>query len=120
MLATILIILYFIPCPMYGDYADLAPVPQALALLVAARNAMVEQYANIGVWPETLPDGLVSTQGKYTQSIVINHGGGKPLELELSATLRDTGVDRRVAGKTVRSCTREGGKTWQCAAGTVS
>ncbi len=112
-------IIYALLRPMYGDYADRAQVAEAVSLLIGARTALLEQYANTGAWPADLPGGPQVTSGRYTRSLAITRGGDRLPEIELTATLRDTGVDRRVAGKTVRLYTRDGGKSWTCRAGTA-
>lgn len=51
--------------------------------------------------------------------MAITKGAGGAGEIELTATLKTEGVDRRVAGKSVRLLSADGGKNWVCRAGTV-
>jgi len=53
------------------------------------------------------------------QSVAITKGADGAGEIELAATLKTEGVDRRVAGKSVHLMSADGGKNWACRAGTV-
>lgn len=57
--------------------------------------------------------------GKYTRSLAITKGAGGVSEIELTATMRIEGVDRRVAGHTLVLMSRDGGKSWSCRPGTM-
>ena len=46
-------------------------------------------------------------------------GAGSASEIELTATMRTEGVDRRVRGQTVRMLSADGGKNWTCKPGTM-
>jgi len=53
------------------------------------------------------------------QSVAITKGAGGAGEIELTATLKTEGADPRVAGKSVRLLSADGGKSWACRGGTV-
>lgn len=116
---ALIAILYVLLRPMYGDYNERAHVAEAFSMLSAIKNGLTEHYADTGAWPAKIPEELFATSGKRVESIAISKGGGKAADLELTATLREKDVDRRVAGKTVKLNTSDGGKTWSCGAGTV-
>lgn len=105
--------------PSYGDYADRAQVAEAMSLLAGAKAPLAGYYENHKKWPPSLADILPQPGGKYVQSVAITKGAGGAGELELTATLRTDGVDRRIAGKSVHLLSADGGKSWVCRAGTV-
>jgi len=105
--------------PSYGDYADRSQVAETMALLGGARTSLTEYYANHKKWPQSLAGMISETGGKYVQSVAITKGAGTAGEIELTATLKTEGVDRRVAGKSVHLLSADGGKSWTCRAGTV-
>lgn len=106
--------------PSYGDYIHRSQMSEAVALLGAAKTPFSEYLADRKKWPESAGQVLGSTSGRYTQSVVITKGAGGTGAVELTATLRAEGVDRRVAGKSVRIFSTDGGKTWNCRAGTAA
>jgi type IV pilus assembly protein PilA len=105
--------------PSYGDYADRSQVTEAVLLLGGARTPLAEHYAGHKKWPPSLAGMIPETGGKYVQSVAITRGAGGAGEIELTATLKTVGVDRRVAGKSVHLLSADGGKNWICRAGTV-
>ena len=84
-----------------------------------AKAPLADYYGSHKKWPPSLADMLPQPGGKYVQSVAITKGAGAAGEIELTATLKTEGVDRRVAGKSVRMLTADGGKSWACRAGTV-
>jgi len=105
--------------PSYGDYADRAQLDEAMSLLGGARTPLAEYYAGHKKWPPSLAGMIPEAGGKYVQSVAITKGAGGAGEIELTATLKTEGVDRRVAGKSVHLLSADGGKSWTCRAGTV-
>jgi len=105
--------------PSYGDYADRSQVTEAMSLLDGARTPLAEYYARQKKWPQSLAGMISEARGKYVQSVTITKGAGSAAEIELTATLKTEGVDRRVAGKSVHLLSADGGKSWTCRAGTV-
>ena len=105
--------------PSYGDYADRSQVAEAMSLLGGARTPLAGYYADQKKWPSSLAGMIPETGGKYVQSVAITKGAGGAGEIQLTATLKTEGVDRRVAGKSVHLLSADGGKSWSCRAGTV-
>jgi hypothetical protein len=62
---------------------------------------------------------LPQPSGNYVQSVAITKGASEAGEIELTATLKTEGVDRRIAGKSVRLLSADAGKSWTCRGGTV-
>lgn len=105
--------------PSHADYTDRSQVAEAVLLLGGTRTPLTEYYAGHKKWPSSLAGVIPEAGGKYVQSVAITKGAGGADEIELTATLRTEGVDRRVAGKSVRLLSADGGKSWTCRAGTV-
>ena len=105
--------------PAHGDYANRAQAMEAVTLMLEAKAPLAEHFADQKKWPESLGKLKLATQGRYTQSVVISKGAGATGELELTATMKSEGVDRRVAGQSVRLATKDGGSTWICGPGTM-
>lgn len=105
--------------PSYGDYAHRSQASEAVSLLTGARTPLAEHYQNHKTWPKQIGEVAGNTSGRYTQSVAITKGAGGSGEIELTVTMRSEGVDRRVAGKTIRLFSQDGGKTWVCRAGTA-
>jgi type IV pilus assembly protein PilA len=121
-ITTLAAIVAAVLIPSYADYADRAQVAEAFAALGGAKTPLAEFYANNERWPASLEEIGVRAAGndvgKYVQSIAITRGAGGKGEIELTATLKTEGVDRRVAGKSVVLSSTDG-RYWRCAAGTV-
>ena len=104
--------------PSYGDYTHRAQAAEAVSLLAGAKTPLAEYFENRKHWPARL-DEVSGSGGKYTQSVVITKGAGAAGEIELTASMRNEGVDRRVAGHTVLMISADGGKSWTCKPGTM-
>ncbi len=118
-LAVIIALLIAVALPMYGDYAHRSQAAEAVSLLSGAKTALAEYYAERKQWPGSIGEVAGATSGRYTQSLAITKGAGGSGPIELTATLRREGVDRRVAGTTVQLVSEDGGRTWTCRAGTI-
>lgn len=105
--------------PSRGDYTHRSQNSEAIALMVSARTSLSEYFANHQKWPESLDKVFSGASGKFTESVRITRGAGGTGEIELTATMRTQGVDRRVAGMTVLMGSPDGGKTWTCKPGTI-
>lgn len=104
--------------PSYGDYLARGQVAEAVQLASAARVEATEHFANTGAWPAAL-DGAQS--GPHTESVAISSGAGSgEPALTLTATIKRSGVNRAVAGKTIEFATVDGGATWSCRSGTLA
>jgi type IV pilus assembly protein PilA len=104
--------------PSYGNYADRAQVAEAFTVLVGARAPLAEYYEKHRRWPVSLGEVQVHATGARVQTVAITRGAGGQGEIELTATLKTEGVDRRVAGKSVGLESADG-RSWRCVAGTV-
>jgi type IV pilus assembly protein PilA len=108
-----------IAIPSYGDYTHRAQASEAISLMMGTKTPLWEHFDEKKKWPEALDKVGVPTSGKYTQSVAITKGAGGIGELEITATMKSEGVDRRVAGQSIRLSTSDAGKTWTCRPGTM-
>ena len=118
-LLAILGVLAALAIPQYGDYIHRAQASEAFALMDGAKTALTQYFAIHKRWPSKLEDVTADTGGKYTLSVAITKGAGSASEIELTATMRSEGVDRRVRGQSVRLLSADGGKSWTCKPGTM-
>lgn len=118
-LLAILGVIAAVAIPSYGDYIHRAQASEAIGLMGNFKEPLVEHFQKYGKWPDALEKVHESTNGKYTQSVAITKGAGGTGELELTATMKTEGVDRRVRGQSVRMLSADGGKSWICKPGTM-
>ena len=118
-LLAVLAVVVAIAMPQYGDYTHRNQMSEAVLLLGSARTEAAVYRREHGKWPQSLEPLLKERDGKYTESVVISRGAGGTGEFELTATLRRKGVHEKVAGKSVRAWSRDGGQTWACGPGTA-
>ena len=106
--------------PSYADYADREQSSEAVSVLAGTKTRLAEYYADQKKWPSSLGEVAGTLSGKYVQSIAITKGaGGTAGEIEVTAVMKTEGADRRVAGKSVKISSSDGGKNWLCRAGTM-
>ena len=105
--------------PSYGDYTHRSQMSEAVNLLSSAKTPLAEYFANHNKWPASLGEVVGALSGKHVQSAAITKGAGGTGELEMTAVMKTEGVDRRVAGMSVRLLSPDGGKSWLCRPGTA-
>jgi len=111
-------VLASIAIPAHGEYLARAQVDEAVALTAAATTEVSERFASTGIWPKALDSTMT---GRYTASVVITAGAGSSEPtLKLTATLKSSGVNYAIAGKTLEFVTADGGVTWKCQGGTLA
>lgn len=118
-LLGLLVIVYVIGKASYGDYIHIAQASESISLMAGAKEPLVEHIQKHGKWPDALDKVHGPTAGKYTQSVAITRGAGGTGDIELTATLRTEGVNKRVAGTTILMVSSDGGKSWLCKPGTI-
>src|SRR5690348_16097203 len=113
-------ILAAVAIPAYQDYLARAQVSEAVSLLSSGKQPLAEQYANSAQWPLTPASVLGNVSGRYTGSISYG-GAGLPSgnTLSLQATMRSSGINASITGKSVALVTTDGGKTWMCTLSTT-
>ena len=119
-------ILAVIALPAYQDYTARAQVSEAITLMEGQKSAVVEYYADKGVWPTTNTEAGIATntsiQGKYVAQVDVGANG------VITATMKATEVNKEIQGKTVSLTPSastagtdgkkvDGSFTWTCAPG---
>ncbi len=107
-------ILAAVAIPAYQDYTARAQVTEAVELLSGGKTPMAEFFADKGVWPTTASSVMGNTIGKYTLHVVLTTGAGTSGQMILTATMKSTGVNSKVANQQISMGTVDGGKVWSC------
>lgn len=114
---SVIYILAWFPNALLNSDVSRSQMSEALILLDGAKQPFSEYFSDKRRWPDTAQQVLGNTSGKYTDRIAITGGAGAASGiLTITATMKTTGINSAVAGKTVQIST-EDGKTWTCRAG---
>lgn len=106
-------ILAAVAIPTYQGYIARTQVTEAVQLTASLKSALVEFYANKGIWPNDLTSITGTLNGKYVDSIELtNYGAGGTIILK--AVLKATGVSAAIANRNFLLSSTDGGKTWLC------
>ena len=113
-------ILAAIAIPAYQDYIARSQMSEGIQLAGGGEVGLAEFYQNSSKWPTTL-ESVYSTStnsgtkgvGRYVTSVLgwptANSG-----TYGIVSTMRGTGVNAKIASKTVEIWTGDGGNTWHC------
>jgi len=105
-------ILAAIAIPAYNDYTARSQVTEPISLMSGLKTPLAEFYHDKGNLPTALASlGTVVTQGKYTGGIVISGA-------IIRATVKSSGVNAKIAGRTVEILFNTTNNQWTCRAGT--
>ena len=105
-------ILAAVAIPAYQDYIARAQVTEAVGLTGGTKASVAEFLQNTGTAPSLLDIGA-TTVGKYVASMTMLEGDStNPVIIQ--ATMFDTGVNAKIAGKTFGISTTDQGSTWLC------
>lgn len=103
------------------DSTARAQASEAIALMGSAKTPIAEYFADKGKWPDNLKQVAEHTSGRNTDRIEITSGAGASSgALVMTATMKASGVNSAIAGKTVQMRSDDGGKTWICRRGAVN
>jgi hypothetical protein len=86
---------------------------EAIVLLSSTKAPLGEYLVDKAEVPAAVTEVASNTSGKYTASIDLA-SGATTTNVTLVATMRTSGVNSAIAGKTVNMLTEDGGKTWIC------
>ena len=106
-------ILAAIAIPAYQDYIARSQMSEPISLMSGLKTPLAEFYADRGVWPQALSSVGSTLAGKYTASVDYTSGVPTTSVVSLTATMRATGVNKNITGKTV-VLTGTGGSSWTC------
>jgi type IV pilus assembly protein PilA len=99
----------------YQDYTARGQVTEAMELMSGGKNPLSEYYAQYGFWPSNATAVMGTVSGKYTANVQITTGNGGTGALELTATMKNTGVFSSIQGRTLSLSTSFPGGNWTCA-----
>ena len=105
-------ILAAVAIPAYQDYIARSQMSEAVSLMSGGKTPLAEYFADKGIWPSTSSDIMGNTAGKYTNDITL--APGTTVSATLTATMKATGVNTNIQGKSVDLYTADGGKNWTC------
>lgn len=115
---TIIGILVAIAIPAYQDYLARTQTAEAVELLSGGKVPLSEFHNNNGIWPSSAASVMGSVAGRYVASVSITGGAGSSAPLQLTATMKSTGVNSGIAGKTLIMTSLDG-STWTCSGGSI-
>jgi len=112
-------ILVSVALPAYLDYLARTQIGEAVTLLSSAKTPLSDYLYDRGAAPDaaTFNDLVPVREGKYVDNIALS---GTISNVLITATMKSTQVSQPIRGRTVTLRTTDMGKTWICAAGTVS
>ena len=108
-------ILAAIAIPAYQDYIARSQMSEPISLMSGMKTPLAEFYADRGAWPTALASVTDTTGGKYTQTVA---GTGAGSVYTLTSTMKASGINKNIQGKTV-ILTTTGGTSWTCSAGSA-
>ena len=106
-------ILAAVAIPAYSDYTARAQVSEAMSLTSGLKTPLAEFMADSGTIPANIAAIGGTEQGKYVDSIALTGGS---TEATVIATMKTTGVNPDISGKTFAITTADSGQTWDCGA----
>ena len=113
-------ILAAIAIPSYNDYIGRSQASEGVSLMSGGKTPMAEFYADKGRWPTATGSVMGTTTGKYISTVAITAGSAATqATVTITATMRTTGVNANISGKTITLGTTDGGKIWTCDGGTI-
>ena len=109
-------ILAAIAIPAYQDYIARSQMSEGIQIASALEQPLAEFYQKNQAWPGGLaPNYPKADVGRYTDTVTLV--GADAETIGVMSTMKSTGVNRVIAGKTVEIWTRDGGQTWNCGPG---
>ena len=110
-------ILAAIAIPAYQDYIARSQMSEGIQLSGGAEVGLAEAYQNSSQWPAYLT-AVYSTAGNFPAGRYVSAVTGLSKTgtsaFGIISTMKNTGVNTNIAGKTVEIWTADGGNTWHC------
>ncbi|PID43975.1 MAG: prepilin-type cleavage/methylation domain-containing protein [Gammaproteobacteria bacterium] len=109
-------ILAAVAIPAYQDYIARSQVTEAVNLVGGTKSPLAEFLQDRGRLPLSLASINANTDGKYVASLVL---AGDTTDFTVTATMKTTNVNAKIAGGTLvlRSTTQ--GEDWDCTGGDI-
>jgi type IV pilus assembly protein PilA len=118
-------ILAAIAIPAYQDYIARSQMSEGIQLAGGGEVGLSEYYQNNSRWPTALVSVYstatsVGPVGRYVTTVLGPATTPTTGTYGITATMRDGGVNKNIAGLTVELWTGDGGNTWHCGPGSAS
>jgi type IV pilus assembly protein PilA len=111
-------ILAAIAIPAYQDYIARSQMSEGIQLAGGAEIPVSEYFKNTKTWPAELQAVYAvageDPAGRYVATVTGNASGDS---YGVIATMKTSGVNSRIAGRSVELWTTDGGETWYCGPG---
>lgn len=105
-----------IAIPAYQDYIARAQVSEGIETAGKLEQPLADYYQKNSGWPSGLGSSYpTSNIGRYTDNVSLVGISGPTIGV--MATMKTSGVNKFIAGKTVELWTTDGGNTWHCGPG---
>lgn len=110
-------ILAAIAIPAYQDYIARAQISEGVSLMSAGKTPLAEYFSDRGEWPPALSEVVGTTTGKYVATLAYAAAPNPitALTVVMRTTMKSTGVNTRIQGRTFHMGTTNGGRNWTCA-----
>ncbi|MGE5625850.1 MAG: M48 family metallopeptidase [Bacillota bacterium] len=109
-------ILAAIAIPAYQDYIARSQMSEAIQIAGGLEQPLAEFYQKNQSWPNGLADSFPkSNVGKYADTVTLV--GAHEQVIGILVTMKTSGVNANIAGKTLEIWTVDGGSSWQCGPG---
>lgn len=110
-------ILAAVAIPSYQDYTARSQVSEAMTLTSALKSPLAEWYANNGGWPAAAASVSGTLSGKFVTSVSLANMTTNSISIR--ATMKLSGINAHISGKTFENSTANGGKSWACTGGNI-
>lgn len=110
-------ILAAVAIPAYSDYTARAQVSEAVSLTSGLKTPLVDWITGKGALPGSINSLGGTTTGKYVQTITLGGSANSP---EIIATMKNSGLNTKIASSIFAIASPDGGKTWTCNQGSSS
>ena len=109
-------ILAAVAIPAYQDYIARAQMSEAISLASAQKTSVAEHFQTTGDLYTTAPTFTASgtLAGKYVASVAATQISGNANGVNITSTMKSSGVNSNVQGATLTIATTDGGTTWTC------
>ena len=105
--------------PAYQDFIARSQTAEGIQLAGGAETGVSEYFSHNKSWPDKLEDvyslAAQDPAGQYVEKVSGHSAGAQGYGVV--ATMKGTGVNRMVAGKSLEIWTLDGGSSWHCGPG---
>ena len=112
-------ILAAVAIPAYQDYIARSQMSEGIRLAGGLEQPLAEFYGKNNGWPSALGSNYPALNlGRYVNNVTLVGANGQTIGA--MAMMKDSGVNKNIADKTVELWTTDGGNTWHCGPGSTN